>query len=86
MSDDYFAQNMRSGINRGVDPTPAAQEKWFANLDHERRAQVLDKYGQEDAQAADGALSFDEAYDGAERRQHIARLHQIHAALRRSNR
>ncbi|MCW2130187.1 hypothetical protein M2226_008931 [Bradyrhizobium elkanii] len=86
MSDDYFEQNKRSGINRGVDPTPAAQETWFANLDHESRAQVLDKYDQEDAGTADQALSIQEAFDGAERRQHITRLHQIHAALRRSNR
>ncbi|PAY06658.1 hypothetical protein CK489_27695 [Bradyrhizobium sp. UFLA03-84] len=86
MSDDYFEQNKRSGINRGIDPTPAEQEKWFAGLDHEQRAQVLDKYGQEDAGTTDQALSIEEAYDGTERRHHVARLHQIHAALRRSNR
>lgn len=86
MNDDYFEQNKRSGINRGVEATPAAQEGWFATLDHENRALVLDKYHQEDVAAADQALSIQEAFDGAERRQHIARLHQIHAALRRSNR
>ena len=86
MSDDYFEQNKRSGINRGVEPTLAAQEKWFANLDHESRAQVLDRYGEEDVRAAEQPINISEAWDEAERRGHIARLHQIHAALRRSNR
>ncbi|MHC2241332.1 hypothetical protein [Bradyrhizobium elkanii] len=86
MSDDYFEQNKRSGVNRGADPTPASQEKWFASLDHESRAQVLDKYDQEDAGEADQPLSIQEAFDGTERRRHVVRLHQIHAALRRGNR
>lgn len=86
MSDDYFEQNKRSGINRGVEPTLAAQEGWFATLDHESRAMVLDKYDQEDAVAADQALSIQEAFDGTERRQHIGRLRQIHETLRRHNR
>ncbi|MCS3449536.1 hypothetical protein M2222_001643 [Bradyrhizobium elkanii] len=86
MSDDYFEQNKRSGINRGADPAPEAQEKWFAALDHDQRALMLDTYDKEDAATADQALSIQEAFDGTERRLHVARLHQIHAALRRSNR
>ncbi|MCP2219923.1 MULTISPECIES: hypothetical protein [Bradyrhizobium] len=86
MSDDYFEQNRRSGINRGVDPTPEAQEKWFATLDHEKRSLVLDRYGQEDAGAAEQPLSLEEAHDGAERRHHVTRLRQIHETLRRHNR
>ncbi|MGY4160494.1 hypothetical protein ACVINW_006336 [Bradyrhizobium sp. USDA 4461] len=86
MSDDYFEQNKRSGINRGVDSSPASQEKWFATLDHENRSQVLDRYTAEDAANADQHLSLEEAGSGLERRSHVARLQQIHAALRRNGR
>ncbi len=83
---DYFEANKLSGLNRGVDSSPREQQKWFAGLDHEQRSLVLDRYSAEDSASAGESLSMSEAEAGLERRLHIARLHQIHGALRRSGR
>jgi hypothetical protein len=86
MSDDYYQQNVRSGLNRGVEPTPENQERWFAGLNHEERASVLDRYDTEAAENADQELGLEEARGAVERHVHISRLRQIHGALRRSGR